>query len=393
MPPTLPDAAPGRPYFDRVESLRGLGTLAVAGFHFSGCVLHGFVLLPHVRWPNWDPVQHAIGRAGLALLAGHPALMAFFVISGFVLRVSLGHGPKSVPAASAKFLIARAFRFYPIVAVGTAVAALVTAYLKGTDALTPGLVVRNLLLLDVSLNPHLWALQVELLMVPVILAVFFAERRWGPYVVAAVAVAATGLSFSTRWAGWPPLSANLFAFALGMTVPTLGRRFAAGLSRRAATLYLVGAAVTVLSTGPVFGVYSRAASLIEAYVAAGAVSLMAYRPDVAALRALDARWLRRLGQASGSYYVLHMASIPAAMAVATAVVPADWSARAPGVVGVGVVAVWLAAVAPLMMTVSLLVEAPGIAAGRRVVRSLRLDSRPQRESRPVVPEVPERQAA
>jgi peptidoglycan/LPS O-acetylase OafA/YrhL len=316
--------------------------------------------------------------------------MGFFVISGFVLRLSLEHGPRTAPAAAAKFVIARLFRFYPIVAVGVLLSAVVGSAAVASDGFTARHLAVNLLLLDVSMNAHLWALQVELLMMPVILALFFLERRWGPYVVLGVASAATMLAFIPHWALWRPLSINLFAFALGMTVPTLGRRFATALSRGAATRWIVVSAAVLLAAGPCLGAYSIFTTIIEAYVFAGALSLVAYRLDVPLLRWLDARWLRRLGSASGSYYVLHMATVPVALAAAK-VIPAAWCAQAPGVVGVGAIAVWLVAIAPLMVGVSHLVEAPGVALGRRLARSLGLDSRAR--SRPNGAHAFERRAA
>jgi peptidoglycan/LPS O-acetylase OafA/YrhL len=380
----------GRPFFDRIESLRGLGTLAVAGYHFTGCCLHGVTLLPQAKWGDAGPVQTAIGRVGLFLLPGHAALMAFFVISGFVLRVSLAHGPQSVPTAGARFAIARIFRVYPIVLVATIIAVLL-AWQETGQGVDPRQFLKNLLLLDVSLNRHLWALQVELLMVPVILVLYFAERRWGPGVPFGVALIATGLSFAPGWAGWRPLSSNLFAFALGMAIPTIGRSFATRLSRRSISGVIAGSVAVMLCAGPSFGVYSRFSAILEAYAATALICLIAYRPDVRAFRLLDGRWLRRLGAASGSYYVLHMATVPPVMAAVVFLVPASWSAQATGVVGVAVIGLWLAAIAPVLIAISGLVEFPGISLGRRVIRRLGLESPSRRVAVPQA--MPERRAA
>lgn len=365
-----------RPFFARVEALRGLGAMAVAGFHFTGAVLHDRLLLQPKTWADAAPEQVALGRVALALIPGHAFLMAFFVISGFVLRVSLGHGPPTAGATAAKFLIARVFRFYPIAA-----AAVVLSALAGhTGPATAERVVANLLLLDVSMNGHLWALQLELLMVPVILGLFLLERRWGPRVLVAAAAVSTPLAFVPSWAVWPPLSANLFAFVLGLMLPTVGKAWAVGRSRRVAAAWLAGGAAVWFSAGPALGTYSRVTSVIEAYTAAGLLALVAYRPDLPGLRWLDFRPLRALGGAAGSYYVLHMATVPAAVAVAAWAVPAGWSAAYPAAVGVGVIAVWLLALAPPMLLATALVENPGIAAGRRVIRSLNLDAKRERNA-------------
>ena len=91
---------------------------------------------------------------------------------------------------------------------------------------------KNALLIDLTLNLSWWALQVELLMAPVIVALYFLERRYGPRPLVLIGLVASALAFKPSWAGWPPLSTNLFAFVFGMLVPTIGRRAVAGVSRR-----------------------------------------------------------------------------------------------------------------------------------------------------------------
>ncbi len=370
--------AGGKPFFGRVESVRGLGALAVAGFHFSLCLVHGAELIPHAAAADAGWVEAAVSRVARVLLTGQPAVVAFFVISGLVLRVSLENGPRPAGTASAKFVLARLFRFLPIAAVGvvvtTAMLALGVPPWPGTPMPDTRLFLANLFLLDTTLLSQLWTMQVELLAAPFILAAYFAERRWGAWVAPAAALAATGLSFSPHWALWKPLSVNLFAFLVGMALPTAGRTFAAGLSRRTAGLAAAGAAVAVLAAGPCFGVYSRFAAIVEVYAVGVGLSVAAYRPDVRVLKWLDARPLRLLGSSSGSYYVLHMATAPLLVALASAVVPAASAWR--GVIGAALVAAWLVVIAPPMVVVYRAVEVPGIAAGRRLARSLGLDRRP-----------------
>jgi peptidoglycan/LPS O-acetylase OafA/YrhL len=363
-----------------VESLRGVAALAIAGYHISGAVLHGAVLFTNVPWNRIATPQDALGRFGLALLPAHAALMIFFVISGFVLRISLEHGPQRFPAATAKFVLARLFRIYPIVFFAVILAALLSQsplHSPGQDArpLTAPLLFANLFLFDASLNSTLWALQVELLMVPVILLLYFVERKRGPYALLGVALATTALAFWSGWAVWPPLSTNVFPFVLGMVIPTLGRRFAVHWSKRAAIGWTLGVAALLFLTAPCLGLYARATAVIEAYAAAALVSLAAYRLDVSVLRWLDVKPLRLLGLSSGSYYVLHMATIPAALAIAGAIIPPAWSADFPALVGFLVIPAWLVAVAPLALCGFYLIEARGVALGRRVARFFRLDAR------------------
>jgi peptidoglycan/LPS O-acetylase OafA/YrhL len=346
--------------------------MAVAAYHISGWDLHGRVLLPDTPWTGTDSVQNAIRWSALALLPAHAAVMAFFVISGFVLRVSLEHGPQQPARATVRFLLGRVFRAYPIVAFAFVLAVLTVP----TEMLTMRGAVASVLLLDVTWSPVLWALQVELIMAPIIVALYFSERRFGPRALLAVALVTTALAFKPSWTGWPPLSTNFFAFVLGMLVPTLGRRLVTGPSRRSATLLLAGALVVFVLPNPCFGRYSKFSTVVEAYAAFVLVGLAAYRRDVFVLAWLDAKPLRWLGLASVSYYVLHMATVPLALMIATALVPAAWSASAPALVGFLVIGVWLVVLAPVTLTTYYLIEAPGIALGRWLVRRLRLGGQP-----------------
>jgi peptidoglycan/LPS O-acetylase OafA/YrhL len=378
MVPVSSPAQEPRPFFGRVESLRGLGALAVAGYHFAGCWLNGAQLLPDTRWADAGAVQNGLRQVGVTILAAHGALMTFFVISGLVLRLSLEHGPQRPVGATVRFLLGRAFRIYPIIIFAVGLTVLVSARSTGARE-----VAANMFLLDVSLNGSWWALQVELLMAPVIVALYYLERSRGPRVLALVALVATGLAFRPSWAGWAPLSTTLFAFVLGMLVPTLGRRVVAGLSRRAAIVWLGIALAALVLPNPCFGRYSKVSTVVEAYAAFALVGLVAYRQDVFALKWLDTKPLRLLGLASGSYYVLHMALTPLALAATAALVPAPWSATAPAIVGGTVIAVWLVLLAPLTVGTYYLIEAPGIVLGRRVVRLLGIGAKPAPTPAPV----------
>ena len=366
-----------RPFFTRVESLRGLGAMLVAGYHISAVPLHGIQLLPHLPWQGAGAIENALGRFVLALMPGHAAVMMFFVISGFVLRVSLEHGPQDLGGATLRFLVSRIFRIYPIVIFGTLVAALangweVPPWSAQAGPLSVSTLIANFLLLDVSMNSTLWAIRVELLMVPAILLLYFVERSHGSRVLAAIALVTTALSFSTQWALWPPLSRNLFAFVLGMLIPTLGREIVAGLSRTAANRWALAAGLALFLPGPLVGFYSHFSAVIEAYAATLLLSLVAYRVDLRGFGLLEARPLRLLGLASGSYYVLHTAMGPWTNSFAAMIVPASWITAAPSLVGVLTLVVWLVALTPLMLLSYHLVEAPGVALGRRVLRATQL---------------------
>jgi peptidoglycan/LPS O-acetylase OafA/YrhL len=370
-----------RPFFTRVESLRGLGAFAVAGWHMSGWSLNGVQLFEHTTWSEVDGFQRVIGRMALVLVPGHAALMMFFVISGYVLRVSLQYGPQPWMTASRRFAIARAFRIYPIVIVGTLLAAWAAGWQIGPTAdragapLSLSTLFANMLLFDASINSTLWALQLEVLMVPVILACYFLERSYGTAPLIAAVVATTALSFTKQWTFWPPLSHFMFAFLVGMLIPTVGATLAKRLPRAAAQKATIASACTLIAIGQILGFYSQFSTVAETYAAAALICLVTYRGDLKGAALLDSRMLRRAGLCSGSYYVLHMPLLPFFVAAAAFVVPPSWSATMPLGVGIMVVAVCLVAFVPLMLVSYHLIEAPGIALGQwindRVFRSLR----------------------
>lgn len=368
-----------RPFFHRVESLRGVGAVIVAAWHVSGWQLNGVQLLPHAAWSHASALQNAVGRFELALLPAHAALVVFFVISGFVLRVSLQYGPQDAGAAAARFHVARFFRIYPIVAFSMLLAALahgwqVPAELgREATAVTVATLFANMALLDVSLNTTLWAIQLEVVMAPFIVALYFLERRHGPRVLIAIAVVTSLLSFG-NWTPWRPLSHNFFAFVLGMLVPTFGRALVKGLSGRSANRLLIGIAVALFLPSALFGLFSRYSGFLEGYLAFVLVSLIAYRLDLSGARWLDGRGVRLLGVSSGSYYVLHMSILIWIVPIIGFAVPADMSQQFPAFTGALVIGAAAAALAVPALLSHYVVEAPGIALGRRVIAAARRPS-------------------
>ena len=366
-----------RPFFHRVESLRGIGAVMVAGWHVSGWHVNGIALLPHRPWLEAGWFQNALGRFELALLPGHSALMVFFVISGFVLRVSLQYGPQSVADATVRFHIARIFRIYPVVMLSMLLSAVAHGWQIPATATQPAgaldawTITANLLLLDVSMNSVLWAIQLEVLMAPVIVALYFLERWRGPWVLVAIAFVTSVLSFDKGWALWPPLSHNFFAFVLGMLVPTLGCRLVRALSLPGVHGLLLGVVLCLFLTGAVLGLFSRFSAFFEGYLAFLLVSIVAYRMEARGLRILDIKPVRLLGLSSGSYYVLHMTLLMWIVPMIAMAIPAAWSLQAPALVGPVVIAVAAAVLSVPSLASYYAVEAPGIALGRRVIAGWR----------------------
>jgi peptidoglycan/LPS O-acetylase OafA/YrhL len=401
--PALPDGQPAsggtplpdRPFFGRVEAFRGLGALAVAAYHFAGGSVHGQTFLPLIPWAEVRSGQDLLQWLANVMIPGHPALLIFFVISGFVLRLALEYGPQQAGPATGQFLIARIFRVYPIVFFAVFLQALLACFLpylipEHSRPRSGWNLLANLLLLDASMNSGLWALQLEVCMVPIILILYFLERRNSPWVLLWIALLCTPGVYVGSSFLWAPLAVNCFAFVLGMLVPTLGRRFATRLTPRASRFWLLGCLLVLALVGPCVGRYSRWATLVEGYAGAVFVSLAAYRTDLSLLRWLDARSLRLLGRSSGSYYVLHMHFPPLGTILLAAVIP-FWSTSIPLLVGLLGISLWLLAMVPVALLTYALIEAPGIALGRKVIRACGLA--PARPPAPDPAELVRREAA
>lgn len=310
--------------------------------------------------------------------------MAFFVISGFVLRVALDYGPQQAWRGCTKFIASRVFRVYPIIFLSVVLAMAFPVCRVGVSgSMSPMLWMKNLLLLDVSVNGTLWALQVEMLMVPVILGLFFLERSFGPKPLCAIVLVATGLAFVPGWALWPPLSANLFSFVLGMMIPTFGCRMANRFSCRTSNAITLSALTMFLLPGPLLGTFSIFSAILEAYSAYVIISFVSYRSDLALSRLLNLRVLQWLGLSTGSYYVLHMATIVPMMLFANAIIPEAWVASMPRMSGVAVLISWLLLLIPLCRVSYHLVEAQGIAAGKWVIRRSNLDGKKSTKTEPI----------
>ena len=358
----------GRPFFLRVEALRGIGAAMVAGYHISGWGAPAGRLLPHDPWIGAGALQNTVGRVELYLFTGHAALMVFFAISGFVLRVSLQYGPQDFGRAAVRFHVARFFRIYPIVVFGMFVAAIAHNWqLPQADTpLSLSTLVANFLLLDVSLNTTLWAIQLEVVMAPLIVMLYFLECRQGPRVLAVIAVVATFLAFS-NWALWRPLSEYFFAFVLGMLIPTLGKNWVLGLSRMTVNRLLLSAVVCLFLPWPLLGFYSKFSAVIEGYAAALLVCIIAYRLEITNVRCLDWRPIRMLGLSSGSFYVLHMSVLPWIVPIVARMIPNQLSIQIPVLAGPLVIFGSLVLFAPIALLSYHGIEAPGISLGRIII--------------------------
>ncbi|OQW60917.1 MAG: hypothetical protein A4S14_18555 [Proteobacteria bacterium SG_bin9] len=373
-----------------MESLRGLGALTVAGYHMTGWSFNGATLLAPRAAIDFGDMWTIVNRIGYALIPGHAALMMFFAISGLVLHTSLQYAPRNIATASLRFVIARVFRIYPIVTVSVVLTAIAYGWktMEGVpEPVTWDSFILNLLLIDTSINSTLWAIKVEAMMVPCILLLFFAERAFGTRVLVAVVIVMAAASFAKQNYIYPPFVHFFYAFAVGMLIPSLGRQMVERLSLQSANRLLAISVAFLVLTGQILPFFSQFTALIETISAFVLLSLVTYCPDLRGVGFLDRAFWRKLGMASGSYYVLHMALLPYIVAGLSLIFPLWPSIHVPQLVCFVVFPLAMLLMFPFALLGFHLIEAPFMAAGRKVLRWLNLDraklpSQPQAAAAP-----------
>ena len=297
-------------YYERLQSFRGFGVLMVAFFHCQGII--GGELPMHLAPERGQGVtQVLVHYVSLAVFNGHAALMSFFVLSGFVLTLSLRRGPQRAVPASVRFITARLFRIMPANAVAVLFAvAIATLFGTAPQArVSPpwdwSRIVANMALVETTINPVAWTLTVELLAMPFILGMYLTTRRYGPAPLTLATATTVMLSFAPSWVGYRPLGRYLFVFFIGMLVAEFGPRLAGVITRRRAAALFACTLVLWFLMRAMLGRWSHVASVAEACAAAGMMALLVYGPQFFQYRLFELRPILWLGEISYSLYLYH----------------------------------------------------------------------------------------
>lgn len=291
-----------RRFHPELESLRGLAALSVAGFHVTQSPVQigsDTFLLKALPSAAMDVLK--------VLFQGQPAVVFFFVLSGFVLTASLRKGSQPVRELALPFVIARIFRIYP--AWIFAVLVFVGAYwLSGrTLGVIPTLAetVRNILLLSVSIDGVGWSIQTELLAIPVLLVALHwitAGKIFRIIVIAAMlAILTNPMKLVLPLEGGEPRAIFLYCFLFGAVTQVLLPRVE---PRLANVVFYLGAVLFFFGVS----VFAKHFNFRDAWVtiasclmiAGGALGLQGW---LAVFR--DNAALRFLGRVSYSFYLLH----------------------------------------------------------------------------------------
>lgn len=357
-----------------LESTRGIAALLVAGFHV--CQAKAFIngnpeTLFEIGTKSPDIVTQWSVSFLKILFTGQGAVTFFFVLSGYVLFLSLERADNRARDGIA-FAVRRFFRIYPAAA-GTVLFMTLVYFTTGLGLDPPSFdlapVVRNLLLLSVSIDGVMWTLQVEFLAVPLIFLVYLMGRRFGPV---AIYTAAIVLSIMIYWRPWytllalpsgPPRAAFMYAFIYGMAAFDLSKRLRTVSWRM--TAFGLGVATPLFFAAPFLSY--RYGDLIQAGCAATIIVGLVSRNKGWWTDFLRLPQLRFLGRVSYSFYLLH----PLTLAVIWYMPETFGKIIAAGVpLPLLCVFLWVATSAVMLPLAQLsyrFIELPGLALGRTVL--------------------------
>ncbi len=345
-------------FFGRVESLRGLAAGIVAFGHVLGIFAPVAQSLPEFRLLR-------------TFAQGDNAVLMFFVISGFVLFFSLERY-RNAEHPIARFLIARVFRIYPAAIVTVLIVVVLVAItarpFQGQTSIDLVMVLKNMLLLDTNINGVMWTLKIELLAAPIIVAAYFAYRRFGIGFLWALLAVFTALSFVRSFNTMANTATlGLHAFIFGMILAAAGQNWCENLSRSGATALFVIATFGFFASAPVLGWASHWKTLFAIGFAGIMIVLAAFK-DVGP--GLASRTARFLGKISYGFYLLHPLALFALEQpeIQNTISRLVVSGMSPSLVLLLTFLLSVLVIIPLAYLLLLTVEYPGIALGQRVIR-------------------------
>jgi peptidoglycan/LPS O-acetylase OafA/YrhL len=370
--------APPSGFIPRLESLRGLAALMVAGFHAaqtpwiaeSGSTAQGNLLLnPYHN----DLATFCINRIIFIFFNGGGAVNLFFVLSGFVLTASIMRDGNPIGSTTFRFIVARLCRLYPAIWATIPIYVAILAFapefsLTNVGLLEPFIILQDILLIDVSLNGVMWSLRLEVVAIPFVLGGALAARRFGVAPLVGLAALLLVLSFHGPWTrGFGPLfSLNpLFCFALGMMVPSI-KNAIAKLSVTQQALILAIAAFLFFGIRPLTNHY-RWITISEAFASAAIVSVVASNNSSRWGSFLDNRFVRFYGRISYSFYLVHPLSLSVIWRIPKRIFSLLEAGISDSALALILFVLSTLAVTPIAWLIYRYVEQPGIALGRIII--------------------------
>ena len=205
---------------------------------------------------------------------GGAAVSLFFVLSGFVLALSLKRDDRALGWKSWGFASRRFLRIYPPLAINIVLFAVtilaIATYVSVVPVSPPSSsqVLTNLLLTDFPVNPATWSLMIELVAIPFLFFGHCVARRWGIAGLVVLVVFGIITLFAKELLFRMLIAEFVFMFFLGMLVAEIWMSRLLALNRRRARSCLVAAVTVMLSARFILGYGSKWSLLFEGFASA-----------------------------------------------------------------------------------------------------------------------------
>ncbi|MBZ9919095.1 acyltransferase [Mesorhizobium sp. BR1-1-12] len=295
-----------------LDGLRGVAAVAVIFYH-------SILVSPHlVSDVLHAPVQTLSGadivaKVVLALVSGSNAVLLFFVLSGFVLKLSFDKMSGTAGVVAYNFVIRRLCRLFPAVFFAMAFLSVLSwlciwlgsglgAFESGSDL---ELVLQNALLWKVTVNGATWTIQAELIAIPFLLSAFVISTigglagSIGCFIYALCAMGHPNLLGGALWMPY-----SLAAFMAGMVGADARLKPLFALANQHALVSIVAALVAIKLFFLTGGLAVRTSNVLLSMALVGGV----YHASTAVpfVRLLNSRLAQYLGKVSYSLYLVNV---------------------------------------------------------------------------------------
>ncbi|WP_281405507.1 MULTISPECIES: acyltransferase [unclassified Mesorhizobium] len=293
-----------------LDGLRGLAAVSVVFYHaiLHHEVLVGTTLIQPIQ--RMTTLRDVLTKIALSVFNGNNAVLLFFVLSGFVLALSLEKSSGTPLGIGSKFVARRLCRLYPALFGCMAAYYLLSLFYAqmgwaGVPSPNARAATLNALLLQITWHGPSTTIQAEMLAVPFVLAFFFFQKRFGSVsALVLFSLSVFAMAQPVFVMGAPHMSAWISSFAIGMLIAD--RRFQPFFSSVSSlTLWLLIAAFVVVRMFVPFNL--DGSTLGQVILCAALVGAVYYGDqNLTATRVLANPVCRFLGKISYSFYLINV---------------------------------------------------------------------------------------